>query len=84
MESRKHTHIGLCCECVLYAEVSYMVRMPSKNKPNAFMVYAQSIRQQLIREGHVINGMPDLVAAAGPYWKVFHFSDNITTTLIST
>ena len=44
--------------------------MPPKNKPNAFIAYAQSIKQQLIREGHTINGMPDLVAAAGPYWKV--------------
>lgn len=52
-----------------YAELSYIIKMPSKNKPNAFIVYAQSIRQQLIREGHVISGTPDLVAAAGPYWK---------------
>lgn len=47
--------------------------MPSKNKPNAFVVYAQSMKQQLIRDGHTINGMSDLVAAAGPYWAVRKF-----------
>lgn len=44
--------------------------MPAKNKPNAYVVYAQSIRQQLIREGCTINGMPDLIAAARPHWEV--------------
>ncbi len=44
--------------------------MPNKNKPNAFIVFAQSIKPQLINEGHKVDTMAELVSAADPYWKV--------------
>ncbi len=54
----------------LFGNFQFESAMPSKNKPNAFIVYAQSIKPRLIREGHTINSMADLVEVAGPFWKV--------------
>ena len=48
--------------------------MPSKknnqNKPNGFVIYANEIKNQLLKEGHSIRNMPDLIAAASPKWQV--------------
>ena len=44
-------------------------KMP-KNKPNGFVLYANEIKNQLLREGHTIRGMPDLIHAASPRWQV--------------
>jgi len=47
--------------------------MPSKksnqNKPNGFVLYANEIKNQLLKEGHSIRNMPDLIAAATPKWQ---------------
>lgn len=41
----------------------------NKNKPNGFILYANEIRDDLLREGHVIRGMPDLISVASPRWN---------------
>lgn len=46
--------------------------MPKKNqqnKPNGFVIYANEIRDELLREGHIIRNMPDLITAASPKWQ---------------
>eukprot|EP00794_Sanderia_malayensis_P011153 gene11153-12325_t len=43
--------------------------MPSKNKPNGFIVFSQTIKPRLIAEGHNIQSTADLVSAAGPIWQ---------------
>ena len=44
--------------------------MPSKNKPNAFLAYAYTIKARLAGEGHNVQSTSALVDAAGPYWRV--------------
>ena len=40
-----------------------------QNKSNGFVLFATEIRNDLLREGYNIKGMPDLVVAASPRWK---------------
>ena len=46
-----------------------MPKKNSQNKPNGFVIFANEIRNELLREGHVIRSMPDLITAASPKWK---------------
>ena len=47
-----------------------MPKKSNQNKPNGFIMYAEEIRNQLLREGHAIRTKPDLIAAASPRWQV--------------
>lgn len=40
------------------------------NKPNGFVMYANEIKNQLLKEGYEIRNMPDLIQAASPKWQV--------------
>lgn len=46
--------------------------MPKKqqNKPNGFMLFANEIKNQLLKEGHSIRNTPDLIHSASPKWQV--------------
>lgn len=43
--------------------------MGPKNKQNGFIFYANRIRNELLKEGHVIRNTNDLIAAASPKWR---------------
>ena len=47
-----------------------MPKKGNQNKPNGFIMYAEEIRNQLLREGHAIRTKPDLITAASPRWQV--------------
>jgi len=47
--------------------------MPPKNKPNGFLLFANEIRNQLLKDGHTIRNTHDLIHAASPNWQVSIF-----------
>ena len=60
--------------------------MPKKqqNKPNGFLLYANEIKNQLLKEGHNIRSTPDLIHSASPKWQVRQiFYSNVLCFLFS-
>jgi len=51
--------------------------MPKKqqNKPNGFLLYANEIKNQLLKEGHNIRTTPDLIHSASPKWQALSQDD---------
>ena len=47
-----------------------MPKKNSQNKPNGFLLYAQEIKNELLRDGHSIRITADLIHAAAPRWEV--------------
>lgn len=60
--------------------------MPKKNqaKTNGFLLYANEIKNQLLKEGCTIRNTPDLIHSASPKWQVCAISIFIMYTELLT